>query len=549
MRSKMPRRLGPPWAHALLALVALFVALAAAPASARAQVKVPTPVASSSAKVPPLADDDDAVAFDSPRASMTRFLAAVNEGRFAEAAAYLELSKADAPKGPELARMLDVVLARKLWIDPGELSPHAAGKKDDGLPANVDEIGRIRTKDGKLVPIRIVRKEARSSDEEPRWVFSAQTVSLIDGLYEELGERWVRSKLSPFFFRELPGAFLVWHAGALVLLGFLSALVARPLGFVAIGVAGYLVRRAKLSWSPELREGMKGPARLACALPVIYGGTRFLGLYQPADALVVRGLRAAALVALFWFFLRVVASFGGSVLESDWGRNRPSLRGFSTFSLKVGRFVVGVLGAVTVLGELGYPVGSIITGLGIGSIAIALAAQKTLEHLFGSISILVDQPFRVGDTIRVDGIEGSVETVGLRSTRIRTADRSLVVIPNGKLADMRIESLSARDRTRFVCKLRVVQGTRETELARFVMLLDERIAAHPKVRREDVRVRVSSISEGAVEVDAGCSLETTKLTELVDARQELFFVCLRTAEEVGVSLAGPREALPAPLPG
>ena len=149
----------------------------------------------------------------------------------------------------------------------------------------------------------------------------------------------------------------------------------------------------------------------------------------------------------------------------------------------------------------------------------------------------------------MDGIEGSVETVGLRSTRIRTADRSLVVIPNGKLADMRIESLSARDRTRFVCKLRITQGTGEDALARLVALLDERIAEHPKVRREDVRVRVSSISEGAIEIDAGCSLETTKLTELVDARQELYFVCLRTADEVGVSLAGPREPLPAPPPG
>lgn len=548
MRSKKPLRL-PPWAHALLALVALVTALAARPPSAMAQLKVPTPAPSASAKAANPADDDEAVAFDSPRASMTRYLAAVNEGRFVEAAAYLELSKADAPKGPELARMLDIVLARKLWLDPGELSPHAAGKKDDGLPANVDEIGRIRTKDGKLVPIRIVRKEARSGDEEPRWVFSAQTVSLIDGLYDELGERWARSKLSPFFFRELPGSFLVWHAGALVLLVLLSALVARPLGFVAIGVAGYMAKRARLAWSPELRQGMKGPARLACALPVIYGGTRFFGLYQPADALVMRGLRAAALVALFWFFLRVVASFGGSVLESDWGRNRPSLRGFSTFSLKVGKFVVWVLGAVTVLGELGYPVGSIITGLGIGSIAIALAAQKTIEHLFGSISILVDQPFRVGDTIRVDGIEGTVETVGLRSTRIRTADRSLVVIPNGKLADMRIESLSARDRTRFVCKLRITQGASEATLARFVALLDARIPEHPKVRREDVRVRISSISDGVVEVDAGCSLETTKLTELLDARQELFFVCLRAANEVGVSLAGPREAPAAPLPG
>ena len=516
--------------------LALFLGVLA-PTTAFAQVKVPA-LSSPAAPKPVSTEEEEAPAFDSPRASMGRFFAATNEGRFADAARYLELSKGDTEKGPELARMLDVVLARTLLVDPNELSPLATGRKDDGLPAGVDEIGRIRAKDGKVTPVRVVRKEAKGTDDEPRWVFSAQTVSQANALYDALGERWVRDHFPPFFFYELPRSFLLWHVGALALLGLASRLLSLPLAWLFVGVVGRVARRLKLAWDDHAKRHMKGPARVACMVPLLWIGSRFIGLYQPADALALRGLRALVLVAMFWFVMRIVASFGGSVLESDWGRTRPSLRGFSAFSLRVSRFVVWVLGSVAVANELGYPVGSIITGLGIGGIAIALAAQKTVENLFGSLSILVDQPFRVGDTVRVDGVEGSIETVGLRSTRIRTSDRSLVVIPNGKLADMRIESLSARDRTRFATKLRVLPKATHDQIEAFVALVAQELAKHPKVRREDVIVRLAGMGDGILEVEAGCSVETTKFAEFADARQELLLVCLAAARTSGVELAG-----------
>ena len=130
-----------------------------------------------------------------------------------------------------------------------------------------------------------------------------------------------------------------------------------------------------------------------------------------------------------------------------------------------GKLVVGAIALMVALSALGYPVTSVIAGLGIGGVALALAAQKTVENLFGSVSILADQPFQVGDTIRVDTVEGTVETIGLRSTRMRTVDRTLIIIPNGKLADMRIESLGPRDRMRFATRLSLVLLQRSGELA------------------------------------------------------------------------------------
>ena len=91
---------------------------------------------------------------------------------------------------------------------------------------------------------------------------------------------------------------------------------------------------------------------------------------------------------------------------------------------------------------LGYPVATVLAGLGIGGIALAFGAQKTIENLFGSISLAADQPFRVGDFVKVEDFTGNVERIGMRSTQIRTLDRTLVTLPNGKLADMRIEDFA-----------------------------------------------------------------------------------------------------------
>src|SRR6185436_9216981 len=123
---------------------------------------------------------------------------------------------------------------------------------------------------------------------------------------------------------------------------------------------------------------------------------------------------------------------------------------------------------LAVAAAFGYPLNTALAGLGIGGVAVALGAQKTLENLFGSLSIAIDQPFRMDDLVTVDGVTGTVERLGFRSTRIRTADRTLVTIPNGKLADMRIETLAARDRRRFALILSLVQTSTRAQTTQVI---------------------------------------------------------------------------------
>jgi len=181
----------------------------------------------------------------------------------------------------------------------------------------------------------------------------------------------------------------------------------------------------------------------------------------------------------------------------------------------------------------------VVAGLGIGGVALALAAQKTVENLFGSISILADQPFLVGDTIRVDTIEGTVEVIGLRSTRIRTVERTLVIIPNGKLADMRIESLGPRDRIRFAAKLALSRETQPAQIEALVKALRERISSHASVIEADVFVQLSGVGESSFDVDVAAPIETIDANEFAKIRQELLLACMRVVEANGAKLAVP----------
>ena len=169
-------------------------------------------------------------------------------------------------------------------------------------------------------------------------------------------------------------------------------------------------------------------------------------------------LRAATYLVVFWAGFRSLDVAFDAAAAAPWTKVNASLAGLLPLGRKIAKVVLLALGLVSVLNELGFQVASLLAGLGIGGIALALAAQKTVENLFGSVAIGVDQPFRVGDFVKVEDVLGTVEAIGMRSTRVRTLDRTLVTFPNGKLADMKAETFAARDRFRLLVNLGLSYG-------------------------------------------------------------------------------------------
>jgi len=226
------------------------------------------------------------------------------------------------------------------------------------------------------------------------------------------------------------------------LLGRIIVRLARP---VLSGLAG----RTSAEWDDRLVDLMASPLSLVLALQALRAAFPWLPLDTRATAMLGTAISIVTTLSVLWTAFRGI-DLARSVLERRaWAVDRPSSRSVLAISARLVKVAVLVIGGIVALAQLGVSVASLVAGLGIGGLAVALGAQKTLENLFGTLSIGVDQPMREGDTVKVYDFVATVERIGLRSTRLRTLDRTVVTIPNGELANHRIESFAVRDRLRF----------------------------------------------------------------------------------------------------
>jgi MscS family membrane protein len=509
------------------ALLALSL-LATAPGPASAQPK-PAPAASASASAPAAPEE---VAPDSPRASVKRYLELCRAGEYAEAAGYLDLPEALKPDGPLLARRLKAVLDRRIWVKVDDLSPASHGKRSDQLPADVEEIGSIPGPNGPE-PVRLVR---RRSPEGMRWIFSQNTVEHIDAWHGRLRDHWLEDHFPERLLRTGPQELRWWQWIALPVLFVLALGAGNVLGYVTRLGISRVVARLNGKVDDALLARLGAPLTLAWALTAVQLAVPRLALYPPAQDFIERILRAGFFVAFFWFVIRSIDVGGSRVLELPNAKANPAARSLVPLGAKALKVVVVAIAFIAVLSELGFAVGSLLAGLGIGGVALALAAQKTVENLFGSLSIGVDQPFAVGDFITVDGVSGVVESIGLRSTRLRTLDRTQVTFPNGKLADMRIESFAPRDRIRFVCTLPLAPGTRPAEVQQVLAAIRAYFEKTAKVW-PDRSIALARITDASLDVDVMVWFETTSWDEFVKLREEALLALLDLVEGSGVKLA------------
>jgi MscS family membrane protein len=259
-----------------------------------------------------------------------------------------------------------------------------------------------------------------------------------------------------------------------------------------------------------------------------------------AEDMFQRWLKALGLVVFFWALARGVDVARQQLSGSVWIQERPGTRSLLTLGSKFGQVFLLAVGVVALLSELGYPVASLLAGLGIGGLAVALAAQKTLENLFGALALGADQPFREGDFVSAEGLlVGTVESIGLRSTRIRTLDRTLISIPNGKLAELRLETFAVRDRLRFACALGLVLETTEQQMRTVLASLERVLRAHPQLWPEGVTVRFKEIGAFSLNLDINAWFDTTNWDEFMLIREEMLLSFLRVIEEAGTALALP----------
>ncbi len=481
---------------------------------------------------------------DTPRSTVEGFFRACRDGKCEVAAHYLDLGEIPVEKqrrlGPKLARRLSIVLERRLWINPGALSNDPGGAPQAGLPPDRQRIGTIPLGDTK---VDILLALVKTKDGSPAWVFARETVAAIDPLYERYGFGWLGDYLPAFFFTVEAGGIQLWQWLAMALMFLLAWAVA---GLVAPRLMWALERaaqRTKVTWDDALVAAVGGPLRIGLAALLLLFVLPFLGLSK--EGLVTAGLvwKLLALVAVAWTLARWI-DVAASILSRVAARSEnPVAVSFLPIFSRVAKILVWVLAAVVVLDSAGIHVMGLVAGLGIGGLALAFAAQKTIENVFGSLAIATDQPFTVGDFVNLGGVSGTVEDVGLRSTRLRTMARTVVTIPNGTLISERIENYSRRDRFYYNPTLGLVYSSTREQILYVIDEVKKLLANHPKVHPDVVRVRFMGFGASSLDIAVQCWLMAANYHEYTALVEELNLAILGIVETSGTSFAFPSQTL------
>ncbi len=523
----------------VVALAALLLAGSSAvaqqlPPSVRAQFAQPAATAA------PAEEPDERVDPESPRASLQRFADLTQRGRWEEAARFLDLVGRPPEDGVRLVRELREVLDRYTGVDPSVMSSEPSGDPDDGLPLRVDELGRVPGTTAAGEPVRLAR---RDFPDGVRWVFTRATVRRIDDWYAHLEGRWVRTHLPRWWLQSGARGVQRWQWLALGLGFALAMALGQLLAGLTLAVSGPVLRRVVGVRDESLTTHARGPLAWLWAVGLVSLSVGYLDLTRAGSSFVQDLLRALLFAGLFWALWRTIALLARAFQESVWARAHPGSVTVVPLLVRAARVVLAAVSVVAVISALGYPVASLLAGLGLGGLALALAAQKTMEHLLGSVAIGLDQPFRVGDVVKLDEHTGTIESVGLRSTRVRTSDRTLVTIPNGKIAELRVENYTQRDRLRLLTTLSLDLETPAARVKAVLAAVEAVLRAHPKLWTAEVYVLLKGVRSDALEVEVMAWFETSSLEEFWGYRQEVLLGFLEALEGLGVKLARPSQTL------
>jgi MscS family membrane protein len=337
-----------------------------------------------------------------------------------------------------------------------------------------------------------------------------------------------------------PGGLAVWQWIGLAVVVLLAWMIGRVGAWVFTWLGAKIAGRTSTSLDDELLERLRSPLRMLASIGLIRVGMIPLELHASAERITYDILLALFAFSLVWAALRSIDVMSTHLGRAGWAVERPSTRSVLLLLSRIAKALVIVIAAIGFLSGIGLPVASLLAGLGIGGIALAFGAQKTVENLFGAVAIGVDRPFREGDFVKVeDHVMGTVEAVGLRSTRFRTLDRTIVTLPNGRLSDMRIETYTLRDRIRLHTVLNLVYDTSATQLKQVLAGLERVLRQHPSIWTDEMTVRFLQFGASSLDIEVMAWFTTTDFGQFKAIRQDVLIAFMEVVEDAGSAFAFP----------
>ncbi len=484
--------------------------------------------------------EQDPFGRESPRGCVLGFLKAADGGDYSQAAQYLDVR--DTPsQAQELARQLQVVLNHGLVGNIDQLSRAPEGDLKDGLGEDRERVGYVETSFGKL---DILLDRVQHGTEPAIWLFSSETLRDVPRAFKEIDSGGVEGFVERFVPRPLREikvlSIPLWRWLSIILcvgLAFvLASLVTRALIPLLRGTVGRITGQTDDRYLLSLRQ----PIRLVLL------------------AIAIRLLAAVALSALtraFWTHVaQIIAIAGISWLVIRFSdivsklRSRQLIRRRSTSQLafialahRLFKVLVLFTAIALLLHGLGVNVSAMVAGLGIGGIALALAAQKTLEDLFGGISIITQETVRVGDFCQLADTLGTVEDIGLGSTRVRTDRRTIVSIPNGKVSQLSIENYSMREKIWFHHLFGLRYDTSPEQVRAVLSQTTQMLRDDRRIERETARIRLIEFGPSSLNFEIFAYVKVTDQRDFIEIQEDLLLRIMDIIAANGTSIALPSQ--------
>lgn len=472
----------------------------------------------------------DLLGRETPRSTVSGLIRALAEQDHDRAAQYFDL-----PANSSRQRAAAAARAREfqaLLDSGGSLQPYAAlsndgpGKIGDDLPVDQERVGEIRAK-GRTIPVLLSRGE---EDGLQIWRVSRETAAAIAAVAEKAPA--TSGAQRPQF--TVAGAPLEdW--GMLVGLG---ALVFGGLWIVAtllVAIMRRLVRDPAANGAYRFFEAALPPLGLLIAVFVFFEWAERLPVAIVARQTLLRYTGILLLIAFVWFGLRLLDAVAQLAITRMQRRGRRQVVSVIVLARRTAKVVLLLFFAIGLLDTFGIDVTTGIAALGIGGIALALGAQKTVENLVGSVTVIADRPAQVGDFVKVGDVIGTVEDIGIRSTRIRTLDRTLVTIPNGDFSARQIENYAARDRFLFNPVIALDHRTPAAGLAEAAAIVRQVLLDRDEVA-EGSRAHLGRIGERSFNIEVFAYMQVPDFEASVRMREALLLEIVKRLEEAGIAL-------------
>ncbi len=483
---------------------------------------------------------------ETPRSSIYNFLRACHDDNFLLASQYLDLRaiKPDEREtsGPEHARDLCDFLDRDPQFEVGNLANSAEGNLADGLSPDLDVLDDFQA-DHRHVTLYMARSNENG---EPLWRVSPDTVARIAELAGFRKTSAIERKLPEPLVRIewIDTPLWIWIALVLIalLLRFISGLLSRGV----LVIVAPLVKRYVKSMDAYRLENFSEPMRLLLSVAVFRA---CLTVVAPSALLRDYLLKLIALLVVLGtasLLMRVADLVSDRIIARLNPRERTVSYSVAPLLVRFVKICIFCLAILFVLSAWGYNTTTILAGVGVGGLAVALAAQKTIENLFGGISLISDRAVLVGDFCQFGGQVGTVEDIGLRSTRIRTLDRTLVTIPNSQFSTMTLENYSKRDRMWFHPALHLHRETSPAQVRQVMAAVDQILHSDPTVDPTDVPLRFTKITNESYVIEVFAYVLTPDYNEFLKKQSELLLRIMEAANRLGVQFAIPiQESVPA----